>query len=367
MTTRAGGVPTAAPPAHSKGDVREMRLENYGLIGNLRTAALVGLDGSIDWLCLPRFDSGACFAHLLGDERNGRWRIAPAGQIRHTSRRDRQGTLMLETDFETDEGAVRVVDCMPPGDGSAGVVRVVEGLRGRVPMRMELVIRLDYGSTIPWVQRTDSGIVAFAGPDALSLRTPLDVRGEDRKTLADFTIGAGERLPLMLSWHPSPEHAPEPVEPLAAVDMTDAWWREWSGRCTYEGAWSDEVRQSLIVLKALTFEATGGIVAAPTTSLPEEIGGVRNWDYRYCWLRDAALTLDALMLAGYLHEALPFRDWATRASAGDPPSSASCTASPASAGCPSRSSSGSPATRAPYPCASATPPPTSSSSTSTER
>ena len=295
-----------------------MRIEDYGMIGNLRTAALVGRDGSIDWLCLPRFDSGACFASLLGDERHGRWLLAPIGPVRRTSRAYREGTLVLETDFETDDGVVRVIDCMPPRDERTGVVRIVEGLRGSVPMQMELVIRLDYGAAVPWVQRANGGIVALAGPDALRLHTPVETRGEALTTVAEFTVSRGDRVPFALAWHPSHEPAPEPIEPFSAVDHADYWWQQWSSRCTYAGEARDEVLQSLIVLKALTYEPTGGIVAAPTTSLPEKLGGVRNWDYRYCWLRDAALTLEALVIGGYVEEALAFRGWVMRATAGDP-------------------------------------------------
>jgi GH15 family glucan-1,4-alpha-glucosidase len=293
-------------------------IEDYGLIGDLRTAALVGRDGSIDWLCLPRFDSGACFAALLGDERNGHWRIAPAGAVRSTSRRYRGETLVLETEFETEDDAARVIDFMPRGDGAGSVVRIVEGLRGRVPMRMELVIRFDYGSAIPWVQKLNGGIVALSGPDALCLDTPVATRGEGLTTVADFSVGAGDRVPFTLRWHASHELRPAPLEPFAELERTESWWREWSARCSYEGEWRNAVVRSLITLKALTYEPTGAIVAAPTTSLPEEIGGVRNWDYRYCWLRDAALTLEALIEHGYADEAMAFRDWAMRTAAGDP-------------------------------------------------
>jgi GH15 family glucan-1,4-alpha-glucosidase len=294
------------------------RIEDYGLIGDLRTAALVGRDGSIDWLCLPRFDSGACFAALLGDERNGRWLLAPAGAVVSTSRRYRGETLVLETEFRTDDGAVRVVDCMPRGAGASRVVRIVEGLEGSVAMRMELVIRFDYGAAVPWVQRMNGGIAAMSGPDAVSLSTPVATHGENLTTIADFTVGAGDKVPFVLSWHASHEPPPAPLEPFAAVEQTESWWHEWSAQCSYAGEWRDEVVRSLITLKALTYEPTGGIVAAPTTSLPEELGGVRNWDYRFCWLRDAALTLEALIENGYADEAMAFRDWAMRAAAGDP-------------------------------------------------
>jgi GH15 family glucan-1,4-alpha-glucosidase len=295
-----------------------MKIEDYGLIGDLRTAALVGRNGSIDWLCLPRFDSAACFAALLGDERHGHWTIAPAGKPRSTSRRYRDGTLILETDFETDEGAVRVIDCMPPGSKAPTVVRVVEGLRGRVAVRMELAIRFEYGSSVPWVQRVNGGLVALTGPDAVHLRTPVETRGENMTTVADFTVAEGESVPFVLTSFASHEPVPTSVDAGSAIATTEAWWREWSGRATYGGEWRDAVVTSLKVLKALTYGATGGIVAAPTTSLPEELGGVRNWDYRYCWIRDAALTLFSLISAGYMDEALSFRDWVLRATAGDP-------------------------------------------------
>jgi GH15 family glucan-1,4-alpha-glucosidase len=295
-----------------------MRIEDYALIGDLRTAALVGRDGSIDWLCLPRFDSGACFAGLLGDERHGHWRVAPAGEVLSTSRRYRPGSLVLETEFETADGTVRIVDCMPVGGANNEVVRLVEGVHGAVPMRMDLVIRFDYGHAVPWVQKANGGMIALAGPDALGLRTPVATHGEGLATVADFVIREGDRVPFSLTWHPSHEPTPAPIDPLAAVKATERWWRDWSSRCEYAGEWRDEVVTSLMVLKALTFEPTGGIVAAPTTSLPEEIGGVRNWDYRYCWLRDAALTLEALILGGYAEEAMAFRDWAMRTAAGDP-------------------------------------------------
>ena len=295
-----------------------MRIEDYALIGDLRTAALVGRDGSIDWLCLPRFDSGACFASLLGDERHGHWRVAPAGKVLSTSRRYRPGTLVLETEFETAEGTVRLVDCMPIGGDATEVVRLVEGVSGAVPMRMDLVIRFDYGHSVPWVQKANGATVALSGPDALCLRTPVATHGESLATVADFVVTEGDRVPFSLTSHASHEPTPAPVNAVAAVAATERWWRDWSSRCEYDGAWRDEVVSSLITLKALTYEPTGGIVAAPTASLPEEIGGVRNWDYRYCWLRDSALTLEALILGGYADEAMAFRDWAMRTAAGDP-------------------------------------------------
>jgi GH15 family glucan-1,4-alpha-glucosidase len=294
------------------------RIEDYGVVGDTHTAALVGRDGSVDWLCLPRFDSGACFAALLGDERHGRWLLAPAGGIRRVARRYRPGTLILETDFETEDGSVRVVDCMPPRQKHPNLVRIVEGLAGRVPMRMQLVVRFEYGSIVPWVSRRGQLLSAVAGPDALTLRSPAEMRGEDLTTVAEFAVNAGESVPFVLTWHASHERAPRAIDPHRAVADTEAWWRQWSSRCVYEGEWRDAVERSLVVLKALTYAPTGGIVAAATTSLPEQLGGVRNWDYRYCWVRDATFALYALMTAGYTGEARAWRDWLVRAVAGDP-------------------------------------------------
>jgi GH15 family glucan-1,4-alpha-glucosidase len=295
-----------------------MRIEDYGLIGNLRTAALVGRDGSVDWLCLPRFDSGACFAALLGDERHGRWVVAPAGGVRRVTRRYRPGTLVLETEFETADGTVRLVDTMPPGGGAESLVRVVEGVRGSVPMQLELVVRFDYGSTVPWATSDLGGLSAIAGPDALRLWTPVDLHGEGLTTVGQFTVREGERVPFVLDWHPSHLPAPEPVDAFHAVARTERFWQQWSARCTYQGEWREPVLSSLVALKGLTYAPTGGIVAAPTASLPEAIGGVRNWDYRFCWVRDAVLTLGAFMQCGYADEALAFRDWLLRATSGQP-------------------------------------------------
>jgi GH15 family glucan-1,4-alpha-glucosidase len=294
------------------------RIEDYALLGDLQTAALVGRDGSIDWLCLPQFDSPACFAALLGDEENGHWRIAPAAGGTCTRRQYRGDTLVLETFWETPEGTVRVVDCMPPRGESPDIVRVVEGISGRVPMHGVLRLRFDYGRVVPWVRRLNRQVAAVAGPDSAWLATPAPLDGRDFATHSEFTVSAGERVPFVLTWHPSWLRPPKPVDPYAAVDETEAWWAEWMAPCGYDGAWQGEVRRSLIVLKALTFHPTGGIVAAPTTSLPEQIGGPRNWDYRYCWLRDAALTLQALAGAGFIAEAGRWRDWLLRAVAGDP-------------------------------------------------
>jgi GH15 family glucan-1,4-alpha-glucosidase len=298
-----------------------LRIEDYALIGDGETAALVGSDGSIDWLCLPRFDSAACFAALLGSPEHGRWRIAPAGPVLRVTRRYRPGTLVLETEFETAEGVVALVDCMPLRNQAADVLRLVEGRRGRVAMTMDLGIRFDYGSLIPFVHRVhDGALLAVCGPDQLALRTPVPVRGEGFRTVAEFTVGEGECLPFHLVWTPShTPHGPA-VDAAAMVDATERRWREWLAACRIdEGSPHPEmVRRSLLTLKALTYTPTGGIVAAPTTSLPETLGGSRNWDYRYCWLRDAALTLHALVGAGHLTEAESWRRWLMRAVAGVP-------------------------------------------------
>jgi GH15 family glucan-1,4-alpha-glucosidase len=294
------------------------RIESYALIGDMQAAGLVSTSGSIDWLCLPRFDSAACFASLLGDSRHGRWSIAPAGEVTAVSRRYRPGTLVLETEFTTPHGRVRLIDCMPPRERTPDVLRVVEGIEGSVPMRMELILRFDYGSVVPWVHRDDDGLHAVGGPDAVVLRTPVDLRGEQLTTVADFVVAAGDRVPFMLGWHPSHEATPPRHDPFEALDQTTAFWNDWSDRTTYDGPWRREVRDSLVVLKALTYRPSGGIVAAPTTSLPEKIGGVRNWDYRYCWLRDATFTLYALLISGHQSEAEDWRNWLVRSIAGEP-------------------------------------------------
>jgi GH15 family glucan-1,4-alpha-glucosidase len=293
-------------------------IEDYALIGDGETAALVSRAGSIDWLCVPRFDSPACFAALLGGPEHGRWALAPGDTIRSVQRRYRDDTLVLETTFETGTGAVTIVDCMPQRDGPPVLVRQVLGLRGTVAMRMELVIRMDYGSVVPWVRRAVRGIRAVAGPDALLLTTDVPLRGEGLTTVADFSIAAGARRSLSLAWHPSNLPPPEPVDAEAAIAETEVWWRRWAGRCTYEGPDRDAVLRSLITIKAMIYEPTGGIVAAPTTSLPERLGGVRNWDYRLCWVRDATFALYALILGGYLDEARAWRQWLLRALAGTP-------------------------------------------------
>jgi GH15 family glucan-1,4-alpha-glucosidase len=292
-------------------------IEQYGIIGDTHTAALVGSNGSIDWLCLPHFDSEACFTALLGDASNGYWQIRPASEYK-TTRRYRPDTLVLETEFETDTGAVRVVDCMPIREVHPQVVRAVEAVRGRVEMRMELVMRFGYGKVVPWVRRVNGQLVAVAGPDALALWTPIATQGRDMTTVAEFSVSAGEVVPFVLTWFPSHEEPPRPVDAEFAIADTTEWWQEWAAICNYEGPWREAVMRSLITLKALTYSPTGGIVAAATTSLPETVGGVRNWDYRYCWLRDASLTLAALMRGGYHEEAMDWRDWLLRAVAGDP-------------------------------------------------
>jgi GH15 family glucan-1,4-alpha-glucosidase len=295
-----------------------LRIEDYAVIGNCETAALVGRDGSIDWLCVPRFDSPACFAALLGTPEHGRWRVAPAGPVRAVRRRYRPGTLVLETEFETETGVVVLHDCMPVRTHAPDLIRVVEGKRGTVPMRLELVIRLDYGSMTPWVRRCDDGLRAIGGANALRLRTAVDFHGQDFQTVAEFTVAASQRVPFTLTWYPSHEPEPPAPQPEPTIQETEEWWREWTGRCTYQGDWLEPVVRSLITLKALTYAPTGGLVAAVTTSLPEKLGGVRNWDYRYCWLRDATFALYALMAGGYVEEARAWRAWLVRAVAGRP-------------------------------------------------
>jgi len=295
-----------------------LRIEDYAIIGDCHTSALVGKDGSIDWLCLPRFDSPACFAALLGTPDNGRWKIAPTAEVQAVRRRYRGDSLVLETDFQTADGEVRLIDCMPPPSAATDVVRLVEGRRGRVAMHMDLTIRCDYGSIVPWVRRLHRGIRAVAGPDTLYCRTDVELRGKDLHTIADFTVAAGQQVSFVLTWCPTLHHEPREHDPQQTVAETEAWWREWSNRCTYMGEWRDAVLRSLIILKALTYAPTGGIVAAATTSLPEAIGGVRNWDYRYCWLRDATFTLYALIIGGYTQEADAWRKWLINAVAGTP-------------------------------------------------
>jgi len=300
--------------------MKNARIEDYALIGDTHSAALIGRDGSIDWLCLPRFDSGACFAALLGSKSNGRWLIAPQGGARHCSRRYRHDTLVLETELESDAGVIRVIDFMPPRQAEPDVIRIVEGVSGHVPVEMELIVRFDYGSIVPWVRKIDGHLGAIAGPDALAFWSDVPTYGKDLTTRSEFTVGPGEQVSFVLMWHPSNETAPQPLKPLDALEDTTKWWRDWVGTGSYDGRWRDEVVRSLITLKALTYAPTGGLVAAPTTSLPEKIGGVRNWDYRYCWLRDATYALYALTIGGYTDEAAAWRNWLLRAAAGDPAS-----------------------------------------------
>jgi GH15 family glucan-1,4-alpha-glucosidase len=297
-----------------------MRIEDYALIGDCQTAALVGRNGSIDWLCWPRFDSAACFAALLGKPGNGFWRIGPAGGPLRGKQRYRPDTLILETDFETADGAVTLIDFMPVRNWESDLVRMVVGRRGRVSMEMEFVLRFDYGASVPWITRLadGKGLRAIAGPDLAVLCAPVALESRDFTTRARFDVAAGETLPFVLTYAPSHQDVSLRIDPQRALDETERFWKAWSARCTVSGKWAAAVRRSLITLKALTYAPTGGIVAAPTTSLPEKIGGVRNWDYRYCWLRDATLTLLALMGAGYYEVARAWREWLVRAVAGSP-------------------------------------------------
>lgn len=295
------------------------RIEDYALIGDCETAALVAKDGSLDWLCWPRFDSPACFAALLGTPDHGRWKIAPRDENAKVTRRYRKDTLILETDFETSEGAVTICDFMPLRGKHSDVVRLVRGRRGQVPMRMELVLRFDYGRSVPWVTRTDCGdLRGVAGPNMVILRTPVEFRGENMKTVAEFTVHERETIPFVLTYGASHLDPPEPADPQRAFEDTEKFWTEWTGRCLYDGPWNEAVQRSLITLKALTYWPTGGVLAAATTSLPEKPGGSRNWDYRFCWLRDASFTLLVLMNAGYFEEAADWQNWLLRAVAGSP-------------------------------------------------
>lgn len=294
------------------------RIEDYALVGDLHTGALISTEGSIDWLCLPRFDSPACFGALLDSPAAGRWLLAPEGGGECTRRSYREGTLILETEWVTPTGTAKVIDFMPPRDGVADIVRIVVGVRGTVRMRGELVLRFDYGHIVPWVRRDDRGISAVAGPDAAYLVTEAPLRGERLQTISDFTVQAGDRMPFVLTWTPGHLGRPRTVDPEQALASTEAFWQRWAAKCTVTGPYREVVQRSLITLKALTYAPTGGIVAAVTTSLPEELGGSRNWDYRYCWLRDATLTLQALLAAGYTDEAVSWREWLLRAVAGSP-------------------------------------------------
>jgi len=295
-------------------------IEDYALIGNLCTTALVDRSGSIDWLCIPRFDSSSCFASILGNTKNGRWLLAPQGDVKRVRRQYRDQTLVLETEFETESGVATVVDFMPIADrpDQVDVVRIVRGIRGQVPMRAELILRFDYGRTIPWVRKRDYGLSAVSGPNAIVMRTEVPLRSEDYTTFAEFTIAEGQSVPFRMTWYPSHQNEPADLDPLHMLSATEDWWRDWAGRCKCQGDWRDPVLRSLITLKALTYAPTGGIVAAPTTSLPECIGGPRNWDYRFSWLRDSTFTLYALLISGYIEEARTWREWLLRAIAGHP-------------------------------------------------
>ena len=294
------------------------RIEDYALLGDLHTAALVHRYGSIDWLCLPRFDSAACFAALLADENAGMWRIAPRSPDATPHRRYRGDSLVLETDWHTNEGTARVIDFMPPRGEAPDVVRIVEGISGRVSMRMRLRLRFDYGHVVPWVRSRHHELSAVAGPDAVWLHTPVPLHGEDMSTVAEFDVTAGRRIPFVLTYQLSHLPAPRFADAFAAEADTEQFWTEWIGQCRYRGRWAPQVRRALVTLKALTYAPTGGILAAATTSLPEQIGGSRNWDYRYCWLRDATFTLQALLGTGFVDEARAWREWLVRAVAGDP-------------------------------------------------
>ncbi|MFF8412387.1 glycoside hydrolase family 15 protein [Streptomyces omiyaensis] len=299
------------------------RIEDYALIGDMQTAALVCRDGSVDWLCLPRFDSHAIFAGLLGTEEHGFWRVGPAGPADADPapadrRRYRGDSLVLESEWDTPRGTVRVTDFMPPRDGAPQLIRIVEGISGRVPMRSALRMRFSYGRIVPWVHKVGDRTVAVAGPDSVWLDTDAETHGEDLTTYSEFTVSPGERIAFTLSWQPSHKEPPALPDPEGSLEATTVFWRDWVEHCTYHGPYREAVVRSLITLKALTYAPTGGIVAAPTTSLPEEIGGVRNWDYRYTWLRDAAITLSSMLRTGYREEARAWRDWLLRAVAGDP-------------------------------------------------
>ena len=294
------------------------KIEDYAFIGDTQTGALVSRDGCIDWLCFPRFDSPACFASLLGTGENGRWRFFPGAETVRITRRYQGDTLILETELETRDGTVRLIDFMPPRGEAPDIVRIVEGVRGTVPLKMELVIRYDYGRIVPWVRQRNGALEAIAGPDAIVLRTPVATRGKDLTTVAEFEVHEGERVPFVLTWFPSHRKQPRAIDAEHALTETRTYWETWAERCRHETSWREAVMRSLLTLKGLTYAPTGGIVAAATTSLPEKIGGVRNWDYRFCWLRDATFTLLALMGAGYLEEARAWREWLLRAIAGTP-------------------------------------------------
>src|SRR5712692_5762424 len=294
----------------------ETKIEDYAFLSDTQTGALVSRDGCVDWLCLPRFDSGACFASLLGESKNGHWRFFTDEKIDKVSRRYQGDSLILETEFETATGAVRLIDFMPPRGENPDLIRIVEGLRGEVAMQMELIIRFDYGRTVPWVRTGHGGLEVIAGPNGLILRTPIKTRGKDLTTVAEFTVKKGDRVPFVLTWFASHSKPPKKVTPDHALRDTERYWKKWVRLCHRKTSWHDAVVRSLVTLKGLTYAPTGGIVAAATTSLPEEIGGVRNWDYRYCWLRDATFLLLGLMRLGFVDEARSWREWLLRAIAG---------------------------------------------------
>ncbi|MGI8891656.1 MAG: glycoside hydrolase family 15 protein [Chthoniobacterales bacterium] len=300
----------------NKSKAKSTRIEDYAFISDTQSGALISRNGCVDWLCLPRFDSGACFAALLGEKKNGTWTFTPEGKITKRERRYRGDTLILETDVHTADGAVRFIDFMPPRGTNPDIIRIVEGLEGKVSLRMELIIRFDYGSVVPWVRQRHDGLEAIAGPDGLILHTPVETHGEDLKTVANFTVSKGDRIPFVLTWFTSHEPPPRKVNPEHALRETEKYWSDWAGKCTHAGPWRDAIVRSLLTLKGLTYAPTGGIVAAATASLPEQIGGPRNWDYRYCWLRDATFTLLAFVNAGYKKEAKDWREWLLRAIAG---------------------------------------------------
>lgn len=308
-TAAATAGPPLPPPAH---------IADYAVIGDLHTVGLIHRNGSLDWLCLPDFDSPACFARLVGDQENGHWRIAPAGAGDADERRYHDDSMVLESTWSTSTGSVRVIDFMPMREGRTEVVRIVEGLSGSVDMRSTVRFRFDYGHIVPWLRHPDGYLVAVAGPDAVWLRTDVPLDSADYATVSDFTVTAGDRVPFVLTWAPSWVNEPSQADPADALTRTKDFWAEWIGRCRYEGPRADLVRRSLMVLKVLTYRPTGGILAAPTTSLPELVGGERNWDYRFCWLRDATFSLQALLACGYSHEAAEWRHWLLRAAAGDP-------------------------------------------------
>jgi GH15 family glucan-1,4-alpha-glucosidase len=319
MPAGVGGIEFAKFAIARESLLMPSRIEDYALIGDCETAGLVAKDGSLDWLCLPRFDSGACFSALLGEPKHGRWQIAPAGEVTRVQRRYRGDTLVLETTFETVEGAVTLIDCMSVDATGPVVIRCVRGERGQVPMRMHLVIRFDYGSVVPWVRRREEGgLRAVAGPDAVILRTPVELKGENLTTVAEFTVSAGQEVPFVLDWALSYEPEPPELDAAQEIQKVEKWWQKWADDCKCPGPWGGHVKRSVLTLKALTYAPTGGVVAAPTTSLPEQLGGVRNWDYRVCWIRDATFTLYALMSAGFREEAKAWREWLLRAAAGEP-------------------------------------------------